>query len=293
MARELSICSYDQESLQHASLFSSNTITAKERLQLCCRPTYKPRKVKNKGAILVLIWSFLIMSVIDGRLTHYDISGGVNLVAFSLTLPVAGWLADARIGRYKVIRCSIWIMWIGTVLATVSSVIAQVIQGHSKVISKIQLLLHAFLAVGFGGYGANIIQFGMDQLHDASTTEITSFIVWYVWTILSSGVLLDVISACLSVQYMAIRPLLLCANLTLALTLSLCYSDQLIKEPVKHNSFKLIYKIIKYAVRNKYPKQRSAFTYCEDELPCRIDFGKSKYGGPFTTEQVEDVKTFL
>ena len=36
-----------------------------------------------------------------------------------------------------------------------------------------------------------------------------------------------------------------------------------------------------------------AFIYCKDELPSRIDFGKSKYGGPFTTEQVEDVKTFL
>ena len=29
------------------------------------------------------------------------------------------------------------------------------------------------------------------------------------------------------------------------------------------------------------------------QLPSRIDFGKNKYGGPFTTEQVEDVKTFL
>ena len=37
----------------------------------------------------------------------------------------------------------------------------------------------------------------------------------------------------------------------------------------------------------------SAFTYCEDELPSRLDLGKHKYGGPFTTEQVEDVKTFL
>ena len=294
MAREQSsTCTYDQESLQHASLLSSNTITAKERLQICCRPTYKLRKVKNKGAILVLIQNFLITSVINGPLTQYDITACVSLIAFGLTLPVAGWLADAHVGRFKMIRCSIWIMWIATVFVTVSSVIVQLIEGYSSVISKIQLLLHAFLAVGFGGYGANIIQFGMDQLHDASTTEITSFIVWYVWTILSSGVLLDVISACLSVQYMAIRPLLLCANLTLALTLSLCYSDQLIKEPVKHNSFKLIYKIIKYAVKNKYPIQRSAFTYCEDELPCRIDFGKTKYGGPFTTEQVEDVKTFL
>ena len=51
--------------------------------------------------------------------------------------------------------------------------------------------------------------------------------------------------------------------------------------------------MIRYAIRNKYPRQRSAFTYCEDELPSHIDFGKRKYGGPFTIEQVEDVKTFF
>jgi len=43
----------------------------------------------------------------------------------------------------------------------------------------------------------------------------------------------------------------------------------------------------------KYPRQRSAFTYWEDKIPSRIDLAKSKYGGPFTTEQVEDVKTFF
>ncbi len=55
----------------------------------------------------------------------------------------------------------------------------------------------------------------------------------------------------------------------------------------------LIYKVIKYALKYKHPRCRSAFTYCEDELPSRIDFGKHKYGGPFTTEEVENVKTFL
>ena len=52
-------------------------------------------------------------------------------------------------------------------------------------------------------------------------------------------------------------------------------------------------KVIKFAIVTKHPRCKSAFTYCEDELPSRIDFGKSKYGGPFTTEQVEDVKTLL
>ena len=59
------------------------------------------------------------------------------------------------------------------------------------------------------------------------------------------------------------------------------------------NPFRLVYRVTKFAVKNKYPKCRSAFTYCEDELPSRLDLGKHKYGGPFTTEQVEDVKTFL
>ena len=39
----------------------------------------------------------------------------------------------------------------------------------------------------------------------------------------------------------------------------------------------------------------SAFIYWEDEQPSQMDFGKRKYryGGPFTIEQVEDVKVML
>ena len=46
-------------------------------------------------------------------------------------------------------------------------------------------------------------------------------------------------------------------------------------------------------MKNKYPRMRSAFTFWEDKPYTRIDLGKRKYGGPFTTEQVEDVKTFF
>ena len=70
----------------------------------------------------------------------------------------------------------------------------------------------------------------------------------------------------------------------LALLLMICFNKSLIKEPPTKSSFKLIYKIIKFAIVTKHPRCRSAFTYCEDELPSRIDFGKSKCGGPFTTE---------
>ena len=59
------------------------------------------------------------------------------------------------------------------------------------------------------------------------------------------------------------------------------------------NPFKNIYKVLKYSWKHKVPEHRSAFTYWEEDIPCRIDLGKNKYGGPFTNEEVEDTKTFL
>ena len=59
------------------------------------------------------------------------------------------------------------------------------------------------------------------------------------------------------------------------------------------NPFKNIYKVLKYSWKHKVPEHRSAFTYWEEDIPRRIDLGKNKYGGPFTNEEVEDIKTFL
>ena len=64
-------------------------------------------------------------------------------------------------------------------------------------------------------------------------------------------------------------------------------------DSASRNPYKLVYKVIRFAAQHNIPICRSAFTYCEDELPSRMDLGKDKYGGPFTTEQVEDVKAFL
>uniref|UniRef100_A0A1X7VMA7 Major facilitator superfamily associated domain-containing protein n=1 Tax=Amphimedon queenslandica TaxID=400682 RepID=A0A1X7VMA7_AMPQE len=66
-----------------------------------------------------------------------------------------------------------------------------------------------------------------------------------------------------------------------------------IEHNTKHNPIGTVYRVLKYACRHKYPVNRSAFTYWEDKTPSRIDVGKDKYGGPFTTEEVEDTKTFL
>ncbi len=67
----------------------------------------------------------------------------------------------------------------------------------------------------------------------------------------------------------------------------------LIIEPKSPQSLKIIYQVLKFAVKHKAPLNRSALTYWEEDIPSRMDLGKSRYGGPFTTEQVEDVKTFF
>ena len=157
------------------------------------------------------------------------------------------------------------------------------------------ILLAVILAFGIGGFQAIIIQFGIDQLNDTSTTEIISFVAWYTWTLVSSNVVSSFINiiTCIDSKYNLMGPLVIAMSLTVVVSTNYLFSNQLIKEPVTQNPFKLVYKVVRYAIKTKHPRQRSAFTYWEDDPPSRMDFGKVKYGGPFTTEQVEDVKIFI
>ena len=50
---------------------------------------------------------------------------------------------------------------------------------------------------------------------------------------------------------------------------------------------------LNYAQKNKCTWNCSTYTYLDEEKPSRLDLGKRKFGGPFTVEEVEDVKTVL
>ena len=270
--------------------------TRTKMLDTCCKPSYQIRKLKNKGALIVLFWNYLVTclySYLANHVSEFDHRIKPYFIGCCFTLPFGGWLADVYLGRYIVIRWSMWIMWTASVLATVSSVVAQMVNSYQHIHSFILLVLLVITSIGLGGYWANMIQFGLDQLQDASTTEITAFISWFIWTYMSGGIIIDFAYTCTNEKYYIIGQLYACICLTIGLILLLLSNGVLIKEPVTQNPFKLVYKVVKFAIKNKHPRCRSAFTYCEDELPSRLDLGKHKYGGPFTTEQVEDVKTFL
>ena len=150
------------------------------------------------------------------------------------------------------------------------------------------------MAIGLSGVAANTLQFGLDQLTDASSSNLSSYISWYTWTFFLANLIMAVSQSCHCGIYdtkisFFILPLLCLSSVVSDFLLN----HWLVKEPVTHNPLKLIYQVLRYAVKNKYPRLRSAFTYWEDKPYSRIDLGKAKYGGPFTTEQVEDVKTFF
>ena len=179
----------------------------------------------------------------------------------------------------KIVTSSSW-----TSQNTVSAVLLSAIIGPA-IIAGAVLFLCSYIV-----FSANVIQFGVDQLIDSPSDDSETFIHLYV-LITCIGLVLSRFLTIWIVNIVVI-PL---AVLGLGVTLIVGHRKRhwFLVEPASRNPYKLVYRVIKFAIKHKNPIQRSAFTYCEDELPSRIDLGKAKYGGPFTSEQVEDVKAFL
>ena len=143
-----------------------------------------------------------------------------SIIIWGLTLPIAGWLADVCPTRYKIMSLSILIMCIASVLVIASSILSQISAiehyYHDSANKYITMLLLIVMCINFGGYQANAVLFGIDQLQDASTDEISSFITWYVSTYFSSGLVIKFIYICLGEAYNSLLPeFLVCISLLL------------------------------------------------------------------------------
>ena len=259
--------------------------------KLFCIQLCKVRPIKNKSNVLVLLWLYTAFLSLLTLASERAIIFNEYEYLILMLVPIGGWLGDVYFGRYKVIKYSMRLLWV-TLIA------CDLILAVDKLHQLLETVLHVIVgigAVGAIGILANSFQFGMDQLIDASSSEIASFIRWMIWTFFLADSVFLLSTTCFCGLYNSDAiPLF---QLPLICTVSIicdCFLNHwLIKEPVKHNPVKLIYQVLKYAAKNRHPRLRSAFTYWEDKPYSRIDLGKNKYGGPFTTEQVEDVKTFF
>ena len=268
----------------------------------------------------------MIHFILLQRVKHYEIIGILVSAIFFLGVmfisPMAGLLADIKFGRYKTLQCSSYITIVAEGLLSINFIVFTIVTSilTSHYFLSVHLLKKAIiilLSVSVGVLMASSIvlttsgiNFGMDQLHDSSTQDSILFVHWCVWlnylSVLVTGVPWSLYFYDFRhVSYVdAFRIIgfslciLICGVISFLLIVSLCVVRHrqrwfFIESSGRVNPYKLVYRVIKFAWHHEIPVRRSAFTYCEDEWPSRVDLSKQKYGGPFTVEQVEDVKAFL
>ena len=284
--------------------------------ETCSCRNKRIRRVSSKGAILVLVIACMVnisfFGALGDILSHFlkntleireaGILTGLGIIFVrsipQLLYPLMGWLADVHFGRFKVIRTSLWLLLIGYCLIFVTFLIKYFFETETgKYIVHAAIFPLSFLIIntGLAAFQANIIPFGLDQMPEASTEELSAFIHWYYG---SRNIMAGItpLFACFVTNFnLTTMTISLCevACIILALLLFYYLKHILIIEPKSVNPFKLVYSVLRFAAKHKVPLFRSAFTYWEDNIPARIDLGKKKYGGPFSNEEVEDVKTFI
>ncbi len=277
----------------------------------CCKLSarYRVRRIRSKGAVLVLLWSVAGYAALAVFPTESPLSSlrpfeGFQYVIEVLALliplicsPLAGLLGDAYIGRHRLLQASVFLMWIAAIVYTVVFLVESLYPGTSTALNySVILLANILFLIGVSGFQVLLIMFGVDQLPDASTEEVSAFLHWLIWTwflglcIGNAGYL---VYDCESLSAAPVVVLVSVSAISFILCTDYLCKSWLVIEPRCQNPMKNITGVLRFAFTHKHPVRRSALTYWEDKIPSRMDLGKTKYGGPFTNEQVEDVKTFF
>ena len=150
---------------------------------------------------------------------------------------------------------------------------------------------------GYTCYSAAILPFLTDQIIGATSDELSAVVRWYYWTdyfSISFSYIIIHLSRISNLENFYIISSLIFAVPLAVIIISDCLCQQWLDRTHKvTNPIKLIIQVLNYTRKHSYPERRSAFTYIDEEQPTRMDYGKEKFGGPFTEEEVEDVKTVL
>uniref|UniRef100_A0A1X7TQB5 Major facilitator superfamily (MFS) profile domain-containing protein n=1 Tax=Amphimedon queenslandica TaxID=400682 RepID=A0A1X7TQB5_AMPQE len=244
-------------------------------------------------AIMVLVWVYLMniqlyLNVSASRGIIGSFAAYIPLVCDMLYFLI-GLLTDVYIGRYRAIMIGIvlcFISWITTgILFILNSYgyLGKIWIDPGVIINYIGVIV----------FSANIIQYNIDQLIGASANELSTIIYWNIAAMPVANIISDWLRLTSTATAEFTYIIVIGVALSLILVSHSLFKDKLENISLIKNPIKLIVGVLRYARKHKYPENRSALTYWEEEAPSRLDLGKDKYGGPFTEEEVEDVKTFF
>ena len=300
-----------------------------QRAAISCPPP-KHLCLPSKAAILILLWTAIVgvtyhnlvgfsaVAVLgiqqpNTTFSMYEPLPYAILALVMMFYPLSGFIADVCCGRLKAVIISlicILSFFIGMLVAISLSVsilkpdipVHHIVEHNLGIACVIVILaiisLLAFI-IGLAGYQANFIQLGLDQLFEAPSQYLVLFIHYATWTFNFGSLhfLINIyVVMCVGrekkfavVIIQVLIPLLLIILLVIS-----CWNRRwFLSEPGYQNPYKVVCGVFKFAKSHKHPLRRSAFTHSDDYIPSRLDFAKERFGGPFTTEQVENVKTFI
>ena len=274
-----------------------------KRLSLAC----SKQMIRSKSVILLILWdAFIHVHIyslrcvgatvyINSHIKHHQsqhILFGIGYCLTYLSFPLFGLLADAKTGRFKIIITSVYfsfLSWIICGLAIIVNIYLPEYDTLFVVVLGISFLLEL---IGVCCFQSNIVQFSLDQVIGASADELSTIIYWHTICIPLSFIIIE-IGQCMIKHFVIVSYVMSGMAVAVVLITNYLFKHWLDTTPHIVNPVKLIGEVLNYARKNKYPKNRSALTYWEEEYPSRLDLGKQKYGGPFSVEQVEGVKTVL
>ena len=220
----------------------------------------------------------------------------LNLALTGLT-PLFGWIADARLGRYKALVASTYLTMSACVLLLVTLLILYYYPSMSTkitlglaIISKVTIIIGNIMLI------ANNLPFITDQMVDASSGQLSATIDWWFWSSNISGLLVTLLSCYIANSkdvLLAIQIIGCCLSIGLCYATLSYHKDTLITDMPQTNPLKQIFQVLNYARKARNSRNRSALTYWEADIPSRMNLCMNKYGGPFTEEKVEDVKVSL
>ena len=265
-------------------------------------------RISSKSVILLIFWHTLMFvhsnviqyvgltvyadSNIERDQSQYIVYSSIGLCLACLSFPLFGLLADVKTGRYKMTIVGVHFSFLSWIIFGLSYIIKTYLPEYDTLSLIVLSIAFILEVIGSCSFYSNIVQFSLDQVIGASADELSAIIYWHATCIPLSFLLFE-IGQCLFEQFFIMCYVISGVTVSIVLITNYLFKHWLDITPHIVNPVRRISEVLNYARKNKYPRNRSALTYWEEDYPSRLDLGKEKYGGPFSEEQVEDVKTVL
>ena len=114
----------------------------------------------------------------------------IPVLTVVVSAPLSGWLADAKFGNYKVFRVGAVLLFIVTVMNCLFLILEELFWEGNHTL-KVGHLCSSLCFLGVGGCASAVtaLPLGLDQMPDASSSSLASYITWFVCSCFIGGFL--------------------------------------------------------------------------------------------------------